>query len=401
MKVAITALDLPTEGGINTYLKNIIKHLPDKNEYYIYIPNDKINKLPAYEDHITYVPISPLFSNLILRVLFMQLYFPFILKKHNFDIVFSSTGDYTCLFSSCPSVFIIHDFSPYLQSLDHHISRPRLLEIKFKIQKLLTKLSAHSANIVIFPSEFSRNICIPQLGISEERSVVVHHGVDLERFTPRYESKNTSSLDSLKLPISNDYILSVSTLYEHKNFEVLLRAYAKLPEKLQKDHPLVIVGSPSTKSYFSKLHQIANELNIKENIYFTGGVGYDSIPELYRKSSLFILPSKLETFGLTPVEAMACGIPVIATDSTAIPEVVQNAGYLFDSDDSDQLRDMMQTLLLNEEIRKEYREAGLRRAQELSWEETAEKTHEVLYNINIHNRRNILLSSLLSRITRK
>lgn len=385
MKVAITALDLPPEGGISTYLNNVIQNFSDDDGYYIFILENRTDAIDMEPDNIELILLSSILSNLIIRILYVQFIFPLILYIKDYDVVFSPTGDYTNIISPCPRILVVHDFSPYVDNLHISIDRPKLQLLKFKIQRMLTLLSSKNSECIIFPSEFARDVCIEDLGIPKDKTKIVHHGVDLDKFSPKRDNYNNVANKYLGLDKEQNYILSVSTMNEHKNFEILLKAYADLSNNLQEEYRLVIVGRQPRRSYVNKLEKLAESLGIEKQSKFVGAIEYEKMPNIYQDSSIFILPSKLETFGLTPLEAMACGSPVIAARSTAIPEVVDSHENLFNPDDYRELSDLITEIMTNKRKRYKIVYKGIQRANTMSWKNTSKLTYHIIKSIYLYN----------------
>jgi len=118
----------------------------------------------------------------------------------------------------------------------------------------------------------------------------------------------------------------------------------------------------------------ARGYNIDEKVQFFGEIPFESMPEVYQGADLFVLPSFLETFGIPLIEAMASGVPVIAANSTSCPEVVGDAGILFDPTNPGELAEKITMVLRDQDLRNTMIKKGLARARTFSWEETARKT---------------------------
>ena len=182
--------------------------------------------------------------------------------------------------------------------------------------------------------------------------------------------------------INRDYILFVGTLEPRKNITNIIRAYNMLPHHLKYNHLLVICGKKGW--YYEEIFRTVEELNLEDNVIFTGYVPDKDVPLLMNGAKVFVYPSFYEGFGLPPLEAMACGTPVISSNVSSIPEVVGNAGILVNPNNVEELSDAIVRVVSNEELRAQLSEKGLRQANKFSWRATVEKTVEVYNRVGFY-----------------
>lgn len=172
--------------------------------------------------------------------------------------------------------------------------------------------------------------------------------------------------------ISDDFILYVGGFSPRKNILGLIDAYYNLTNKYSHSIKLVILGKHG-KSY-DMYKERTRVLNIEDKVLFPGFIPVEHMPYFYNAAQLFIYPSFYEGFGLPSVEAMSCGIPVIASNITSIPEVVQDAAVLINPYDTDEICESMYRVLTDKELRDDLISKGLSRVSELSWDKTALNT---------------------------
>jgi len=170
-------------------------------------------------------------------------------------------------------------------------------------------------------------------------------------------------------------ILFVGTLEPRKNAETLIRAYARLRRASAIPHRLVLAGGRGWR--YEGLFALVEELGLQDDVLFPGFVPYDELPLWYNAADLFVFPSLYEGFGLPPLEAMACGVPVVVSSVSSLPEVVGDAGLLVDPLDVEGLAEAMARVLNDGALRAEMRGRGLARAERFSWLETARGTVRV------------------------
>jgi len=181
------------------------------------------------------------------------------------------------------------------------------------------------------------------------------------------------------------FILYVGTIEPRKNLTTLLEAYAALTSRVSNlQYPisnihLVIAGRKGWlyEGFFRRLR----ELGLEREVVFPGFVPDEDLPALYSAAELFVFPSLYEGFGLPPLEAMACGTPVITSNSSSLPEVVGEVGIMVEPRDVRALAEAMELVLTDEGKRREMREKGLRQAARFSWKRTAQETLEVYRSV--------------------
>jgi len=175
--------------------------------------------------------------------------------------------------------------------------------------------------------------------------------------------------------LPQEFLLHVGTLEPRKNLALLLRAYARLRAAGGDQPPLILAGAKGWmwESLFSQVEH----LGIGDSVHFQGYVSSEELPLWYNAAACFVYPSLCEGFGLPPLEAMACGTPVVSSNAASLPEVVGNAGLLLDPLDEEGWSHEMARVLSGAELRKELADRGQDRARRFSWGRAAEETVDV------------------------
>ena len=261
-----------------------------------------------------------------------------------------------------PTVLTVHDLS-HLRYPETH-PKERLQWLARHLPNALAK-AAH----IICVSEFTRNELI-SLGLVKDQSKtsVVYNGLEAG-FCPRAEEGVIDTLDRWKLGYRG-YLLSVSTLEPRKNLSRLLDAYQALPEEIRSKTPLVLAGSGGWKN--KELHEQIARIKAPGRVVLTGYVDRLTLQQLYSGAALFAYLSIYEGFGLPVVEAMASGTPVITANSSALAEVAANAALTVDPENTDAILEGIRNLLGNHTLTEQYRQLGLSRAADFSWQRCAE-----------------------------
>jgi glycosyltransferase involved in cell wall biosynthesis len=264
------------------------------------------------------------------------------------------------------NVVTIYDLTALLFP-EHHTPGTR------ELQARKWRFAREKADVVIAISEATKRDIVAHLGIPSHRIHVVCGGAG-PAFRP-IESRQVLEQALAPLQLApGEYILYVGTIEPRKNLARLVEAYHRAC-KLAPAPKLVLAGARGWK--FEGVFERVETLGLKDAVIFLGQVPADILPALYNGAVAFAYPSLYEGFGLPPLEAMACGVPVIASDTSSLPEVVGDAGVLVDPNDTDALADALAALLNDDEKRAELSARGLARARAFSWEQAARKTLEV------------------------
>lgn len=241
------------------------------------------------------------------------------------------------------------------------------------LQEELEK-ACRRADRVITISEFSKQEIIKYLGIEEKKIAVVPCAVDREVFHPDYDSAEIRRVAD-KYGIEGSYILYLGTLEPRKNITQLIEAYKLLRERTAEKPKLVIAGKKGWS--FDNIFELVQRYQLKEEVIFTGYVPDEEIPYLLSGALCFVFPSLYEGFGMPPLEAMACGVPVISSNAASIPEVVGDAGILVHPKETEELYQAMFDIVTDDEKRNRLIEKGLKRSRQFSWEASAIKLRKV------------------------
>ena len=198
-------------------------------------------------------------------------------------------------------------------------------------------------------------------------------GVPLERITVCYPGR--PDWPQRREPSALGPILFVGTAEPRKNLPRLLEAYAQLLHRVTDAPDLVIAGTIRTSGDVAFPAGSAGD-RVRQRVKVTGYVTEDERQRLYREASMLVLPSLAEGFGITALEAMAIGVPVVASDRGALPEVIGDAGILVDPENVPDLSNALERVLADSGMRRSMAERGLRRAEQFSWSESAERLYE-------------------------
>ncbi|HTB15509.1 MAG TPA: glycosyltransferase family 1 protein [Bryobacteraceae bacterium] len=270
-----------------------------------------------------------------------------------------------------PLVVSVHDVS-YLEH-PQYFTRFRSTQLRWTVKR-----TVQAAARILTPSEFSRRAILRHYKIDERKVVVVPNAVS-SSFRP-VERESAAAIIEEKFGIRGPFVLTVGDLQPRKNhlgllhaFEETLRQHPHLP------HRLVFVGKETW--YSKELHRAVLRSNVAGRVDFTGFVEDPDLLHFYGACHLFVFPSFYEGFGLPILEAMACGRAVACSSATAMPEVANAAGILFDPYSVPEMARAIGDVLLDDEMRVRLERLGTHRAAQFTWERAAQKTLDVYYDV--------------------
>lgn len=257
------------------------------------------------------------------------------------------------------TVATVHDFSWHYHPEWHPEERIQRMTSAFW-RSILT------IDAVITDSEYVRQEALSLLPLPPERIRCIHCGIDTSVFYKRDKEDVRSTLQSYGIP--EMYILITGTIEPRKNLTRAIKAWLMLPDELKSNYPLVIAGADGWKN-----QEIKDTIKENSSIHITGYVDDRTLANLYSGASLFLYPSLYEGFGLPPLEAMACGTPVLASNSSCIPEICGSSAVFFNPYDEEELASLLEELLSKPEKSKKLSDSGIERASHFSWQVAAKE----------------------------
>ena len=279
--------------------------------------------------------------------------------------VYHSTGHLLPRFEQVRTVFTLHDLIPLIYP-EYHLPLNRIF-LKHMFPRFL-----RAADAIIAVSEHSRRDAQRLLGIDPADIIVIPEAVE-PHLRPVTDALQLADLRQ-RLGLPERFVLCVCTIEPRKNHITLLRAWERIAAGWP-DGALVIAGKPGWlyKEFFAQVEQSP----VRERVILTGYVAEDDLATLLSAATVFAFPSLYEGFGLPPLEAMACGTPVVSANSSSLPEAVGDAGLLLPPDDVAAWADTLSALLRDDDRRAALRERGFARVAAFTWERAAEMTRAV------------------------
>ncbi|MEN2984407.1 MAG: glycosyltransferase family 1 protein, partial [Dictyoglomaceae bacterium] len=246
--------------------------------------------------------------------------------------------------------------------------------------KFLVNSAVRLSDKVITVSNFSKQEIIKYTGVKREKITVIYNGVDTNIFKT-YDKKDLKSI-IFRYNLPEKFILYVGNVKPHKNLKNTLLAFKIVKEEIE-DLFLVIVGKKDgfLKRDVEILKLLSKDKELNNKVIFTDYVEKFDISKIYNLASIFIFPSLYEGFGLPPLEAMACGCPVVASDIPVIKEICDDAVYYVNPYNPMEIAKGIISVFQDRNLRERLIEKGLRRVKKFTWEESAKKHLEVILEI--------------------
>lgn len=367
MRIGIDTTALPPNPvGAGNYIIQLIRSLvalETEHHFVIFVQQSGrslIGELPPQRAQWVVVPdLSP-----AMRLIWEQVRLPILVKRAEVDLLHSLHYTRPAILP-CKSVVTFHDMTFFL-----------FPELHTRVKRLFfpqaIRYSARHSDALVAVSESTRNDAIRILRIPPERIFTTPLGIS-EDFHP-IEDAALLEQGRQNYHLPEDFILYVGLIEPRKNVPLLLKAYARVSS--QGNPPtLVLVGRLGWK--YEQVFQLIDQLKLKDSVQFPGYISSQNLPIVYNLAQLFVYPSTYEGFGFPPLEAMACGTPVITTAISAMLDNVGNAGLLIPPQDEIALSQAIQTLLSNGSLRDHLSKAGRMRAAEFTWKRTALETLKV------------------------
>jgi len=369
MRIGIDAHILgKKKGGVETFLFQVIRHLTkidDENEYFIYV--DKRHTLKqeqlASSFRILVLPFTnPWFQRLLLL--------PYVYRRDRLDVIHTQRA--LPLWGCKTSVLQVCD-------VDYETNPGSFKGTATLIKSYLFRRSASRATCIATLSNASRNDIVKYYGVSGEKILITGAAVDPSAF---YVDNQANDFRFDRYATLGAFILFAGLLERNKNIHTLIRAFSGLRARRPEFESLslVIVGGERFETgtgYKQELRRLVEELDLEGKVVFTGYVPGRDLRMFMNRARMVVCPSLAEGFGLPPLEAMACGTPVIASRIPAIEEVCADAALFVDPLDVEGLACTMEHILKDEALSEELVRNGLRRSAQFTWGGTAARLLEV------------------------
>lgn len=361
--------------GIGWYADNILRKLPhEKNNTYqlnCFVhghQKEKLKNAGIYTKMGYLLNKCSWFNSTIYRCVSMLFYVPY-------SLFFGGDSDITVFFNYIippglkgKKVVFIYDMV--------YKAHPETVRGRTKsILNTALKKSCNRADHIFTISQFSKKEIIKYLKIPENKISIINCGVDSSIFHPNYAEGEILSVTK-KYKIPRKYLLYLGTLEPRKNIERLILAYSQLKNENINLPKLVLAGGKGWM--YDRIFEMIRSLHLEQDVVFTGYINQEDVPILMKGALAFLFPSIYEGFGMPPLEAMACGTPVLVSYTASLPEVVGDAGILVDPYSIESIKRGIELIVRDKDLRSDLSQKGLERAKNFTWERSAQLLHKLL-----------------------
>ena len=360
----------PRAKGLGRYTQKLIENLEKidgKNVYIVFLRE---------KDFESYFPQNKNFKKVLADFpcygFFEQIFFPFLIGRHGIDLMhfphFNAPIFYRKKFVVTIHDLILRHFPPkkagVLEGLKYFIKD---LAYRAVIRRAIKK-----SGRVVAVSEFVKKDILAHYKITPKKIRVIYEGSPDFQDSDKQKESNVAA--------RNSFILYVGNAYPHKNLDVLIDGFLLyLDNSGDKITKLVLAGENDYFYERLKRQKSGPISKYPDRIVFSGFIEENNLPALYQKASAYVFPSLCEGFGLPPLEAMACGAPVISSDETALPEILGDAALYFNPRDPEDLAQKIKIILEDKNLRDKLINKGYDQAKSYTWKKMAEEIKELYF----------------------
>lgn len=351
--------------GIGQYILRLTEAMADldkEDDFVLFQSRKDKNQLatsPNFQRRVLWTPSHHRFET---KTISAELF------PHHLDVL-HSPDFIPPAFTRCPSVITVHDLAFLLY--------PGFLTPQSARYYGQVDGAARRARHIIAVSESTKRDIIRLLGVPDHKVSVIHEAAHPTFSEQDHDEARRYVVE--RYGLDDDFVLYVSTIEPRKNLPTLLKAFRRLVDVYHLRVTLAIAGSEGWLT--EKVKETVSDLKLGECVRFLGAVTIEDLLHLYNAASVFALPSFYEGFGLPPLEAMACGTPVVVSNTSSLPEVVGDAAQLVDPNDVEAWCVALWRILTDRELQGEMREKGLRRAATFSWRRAGQETLDVYHKV--------------------
>ncbi len=312
-----------------------------------------------YPDNVE-VALRPTPRSLPLRVAWEQWKLPGLLERAKADVLLG-LGGFALFTSGIPQVCVWQNPNIYART---KVRRSALVRAQIVAQRRAQYLSMKKARLNVFLSEDGVRECGTRWPMQQIPHRVIYHGISLDP---------APAADGGAREFDRPFALAVGHSYYHKNYEALIDAMDVYRRTHGDALALVVAGGPVSAAHHRALIDSVERRQLGEIVHFLGAVSRERVADLYRSARVYVTTTLLESFGLTPLEAMSHGLPVLASDASCLPEICADAALYCDPRDPTEIARKLHELCSDDALREALRARGFERVKRFGWERCAEQ----------------------------
>jgi len=372
MRIGVSTLMIQGgKSGVAQYVFSLVRALQRQggaHEFTLFILENDLPLFDFAKNTMTLIPVSERYRPAIRNILWHQFCLPAYARSCRFDVLHIPSYRRLLLRKPCPLVATIHDLAPFRVPGKYDWKR------MFYGRVVVRWLARRQDQIIAVSRNTARDI-LSFFKLPEHRVQVIHNGIDHARFYPG-AVEPAKAWVARRYGLQGNYFLYVARL-EHpgKNHVQLIKAFELFKTATNSDWQLVLGGSDWHGA--EVVHSAIGQSPNRNHIRALGFVAESSLADLYRAADGFVYPSLYEGFGLPPLEAMACGCPVISSTRGSLAEVIGNSALTVEPDNIQQMAQQLGRVATSADLRQQLRAAGLLQAARFNWTRTAVETLKV------------------------
>ncbi|HMB66285.1 MAG TPA: glycosyltransferase family 1 protein [Patescibacteria group bacterium] len=368
----------PLGKGLGRYTQEIVDRVVEmdpENQYVVFLTRENFDEFQPKSDRIKKVK-----TNIRWYSLAEQILLPFYIKKEKLDLMHFPHFNVPLL-TPVKFVVTIHDLIlTKFPTIRASTLSPWLYKIKNFFYKVVIKTAVKRAKRIIAVSEFTKKDIAKQFRVKPDKIRVTYEGVaDLAKGGNSSSVSGLNDTDTLlSYNIDSDFLLYVGNAYPHKNLEGLVEAFADF---CRNNYGIILVLVGKEDYFYQRLKETIQKKYSDPRIIFPGYIPDEKLEILYQRAMAYIFPSFYEGFGLPPLEAMAKGCPVLSSNRSSMPEILEEAALYFDPADKEDIVAKIKRVVQDPALRKELADKGEKQAAQYSWQRCAEQTLEIYKNV--------------------
>jgi glycosyltransferase involved in cell wall biosynthesis len=375
MNIFVNATSVRLGGGI-TVIRNLLPAMlnvdGERHRYTVVAREDVRESLDPKHPRIDFAISRFGGRSPLTRALWEQIGIPLRAGFGSADVLLSP-ANLAVAAAPVPQVMMFQNMAPFDADVVSRMTPSKRRRLTILRQAGIA--SARRVRSVVFISDYARKAIVPQLGIDFARTHRVYLGRDLA-FSPSAEGQASGLLE--KLGIKRPYLLSVSQFYAYKNFVELVVGFSRARRFLPEEVTLYIAGAEHEPDYAATVRTVIRREGLENRVRMLGHIAYDNLPALYAAASMFLFPSTCENFPNILVEAMASGVPTLASRLGSMPEIAGNGADYFDPFDADEIASQIGRYWSDKRGRASLSDSGIEQSHRYSWDETARSLLAIL-----------------------
>lgn len=377
MKIAFDFVATNLGSGTKTYLINFCNNLTFNNKQHditIYICKNYLREISSKlqkNPSLKFIIKPDYYNKTFFRMFWMQLILPFELRILKVKKLYSpmNIAPILCKLFKIRIILALHSNLPWR----FFKYMPGNFFKKFVTKKMM-EVSIFFSDILIVNSNYAKKEIIELLKLKNKKIFVVYLGLDT-----RYTALNPQINYLKKINYKHDYLLSVLSCVKYHNIINLLTAYKKILENHRNTPNYYLVMQILDEDYYFEINQFIKKNLLNDKVVILKNLSTECLVGLYRNAKLYIFSSYCEVFGLTTIEAMSQGCPVLVSDTSALPEINKSAVKYFDPDNPEEIKKNIYDIILNQDKMDSLKKKGIDWSKKFSWKKNTEETLEIIF----------------------